>query len=56
MAGGSASLSRLQVYSSLEGLETHVRQMTVMLGVWIGAGISVVGVKEDNSLGVGPER
>lgn len=58
MTGSSAPLSWFQFCSGLEGLEAHVRQMSIRLGVWIGAGISVVvaGVREDNSLAAGPVR
>lgn len=56
MTGGSASLEWFQLCCGLEGLESHVRQMTIRLELWVGAGISVCGIREDNSLRVWPVR
>lgn len=54
MTCGSAPLNWLQLCSGLEGLEAHVKQMTVGLWMLIGTGISVAGIRQDNSLRVGP--
>lgn len=51
---GSAPLNWLQLCGGLEGLEAHVKQMTIRLWVLIGAGVSLVGIREDKSLCVGP--